>query len=181
MLIKLQQFIYKIALSDALFSYFIFQKTQKLRKLKWLKAFEHLADIWISMSAIIICYLISFISPSFIPIILPNQFFLAFIVQIVLVGLLKLIFKRSRPNYGYISDYLDIKNDCYSFPSGHATRLSAFAVILFHYHFEMGLIFSAFALFIGLDRIIVGVHYFLDVVSGYVLGILIGLMLVASL
>ncbi|MFA5946905.1 MAG: phosphatase PAP2 family protein [Patescibacteria group bacterium] len=72
----------------------------------------------------------------------------------------------------------------YSLPSGHATISAAVAtVILLQVHFPNPLILVSLAILfviaemlIGLGRIVVGVHYFGDVLVGFVLGIGFGVM-----
>jgi|TARA_Y100000310_G_scaffold313175_1_gene361200 undecaprenyl-diphosphatase len=61
-----------------------------------------------------------------------------------------------------------------SFPSGHATFFSALAVSLYFYHKRIAIIYIAGALFIGLSRIIAGIHWPTDILAGYALGGLIG-------
>lgn len=84
---------------------------------------------------------------------------------------LKAIFQTPRP-------YLALENVTLlftygghdSFPSGHATVFSALAVALFIYNKKIGIAFGFFAILIGLSRIIVGIHFPVDVLVGYVLG-----------
>ncbi len=65
----------------------------------------------------------------------------------------------------------------YSFYSGHAalsTTFSVFMFLLFRKYFKfIGLLFI-FPLCFGYSRIYLGVHYPLDVLSGYVVGIFLG-------
>jgi len=58
-----------------------------------------------------------------------------------------------------------------SFPSGHATFFAALALSMFFYHKKRGWWFLVSALAIGLARVIAGVHYPIDIVAGYVIGI----------
>ncbi|MBU0612092.1 phosphatase PAP2 family protein [Patescibacteria group bacterium] len=59
----------------------------------------------------------------------------------------------------------------YSFPSGHATFFMALATAIFFSHRKAGCIFAFFALLIGLARIISGVHFPIDILGGFILGI----------
>lgn len=61
-----------------------------------------------------------------------------------------------------------------SFPSGHATFYMSLAASLFFYHRKLALVYFLGALVIGLARIAVGVHWPLDILSGWVLGGIIG-------
>lgn len=58
----------------------------------------------------------------------------------------------------------------YSFPSGHATIAFAMACVLSTYEPKWKYWFYALAICISLSRIVVGVHYPLDVIGGAVLG-----------
>ena len=64
-------------------------------------------------------------------------------------------------------------DDPFSFPSGHATFFSALATALYFYHKRLGLWFGLGAVIIGLARIISGIHYPADILTGFGLGMLI--------
>ncbi len=59
-----------------------------------------------------------------------------------------------------------------SIPSGHTVLSFALATITYLYHKNTGIIFIVLATLIGLSRIIIGVHWPLDVLAGFVFGIL---------
>ncbi|HAT68653.1 MAG: hypothetical protein A2481_02965 [Candidatus Yonathbacteria bacterium RIFOXYC2_FULL_47_9] len=61
-----------------------------------------------------------------------------------------------------------------SFPSGHATFYMSLAASLFFYHRKLALVYFLGALIIGLARIAVGVHWPFDILSGWILGAIIG-------
>ncbi len=61
----------------------------------------------------------------------------------------------------------------YAFPSGHATFFMALAFAIFLIHRTIGSWFIVAAIFIGLARIIAGVHYPVDILGGFVLGIMV--------
>lgn len=63
-----------------------------------------------------------------------------------------------------------------SFPSGHATFYMALAVAIYLYHKRAGYIFIFFTLIIGLARIAVGVHYPIDILAGFIIGIFIPIL-----
>jgi len=60
----------------------------------------------------------------------------------------------------------------FSFPSGHATFYMALAFAIFFSHKKIGYVFMFFALLIGIARIIAGVHFPIDILGGFILGIL---------
>jgi undecaprenyl-diphosphatase len=61
----------------------------------------------------------------------------------------------------------------FSFPSGHATFFMALAFAIFLIHKKHGFYFILIAFLIGLARIVAGVHFPIDILAGFVLGILI--------
>ncbi len=63
-----------------------------------------------------------------------------------------------------------------SFPSGHATFFMALAVAIYLTHKRAGLVFIFFALIIGISRIAVGVHFPVDILAGFALGIIVPLL-----
>lgn len=58
-----------------------------------------------------------------------------------------------------------------SFPSGHATVFFALATIIYLYDKTMGACFYVLAFVIAISRVLVGVHYSIDVIAGAVIGI----------
>jgi len=63
-----------------------------------------------------------------------------------------------------------------SFPSGHAMFFSALALSLFFVHKRIGYLFFIVALIVGLARVASGVHFPIDILFGYILGIIIALI-----
>ncbi|HXU95047.1 MAG TPA: phosphatase PAP2 family protein [Candidatus Nitrosotalea sp.] len=106
---------------------------------------------------------------------------IAFLVLIPLGTVLKSEIDRTRPS----SENLLLPDTGFSFPSGHATIVSAGAAILF-LRFNKGrqLIFSVIlgieAVLVSYSRIYVGNHYPLDVVGGILLGTGIACAVIAS-
>lgn len=107
---------------------------------------------------------------------------ISFLILIPLGIILKNEIDRTRPS----SESLLVYNDTdHSFPSGHATIVSAGAAVLF-LRFNKGkqIIFSIIlgieALLVSYSRIYVGDHYPLDVVGGVLLGTGIACAVIAS-
>lgn len=93
-----------------------------------------------------------------------------------LVQLLKVLYAIPRPFLSFhdITVLLTYgAND--SFPSGHSAMFAALATSIFPYHRWLSLLVAFLALLIGFSRIYVGVHYPLDVLAGFCIGILVSL------
>lgn len=63
-----------------------------------------------------------------------------------------------------------------SFPSGHAMFFGALAMSLFFVHKKIGFLFFVVALIVGLARVAAGVHFPIDILAGYVIGIIIAII-----
>ncbi len=96
--------------------------------------------------------------------------------------LLQFIIKRHRPPEDKTTYQLIIKT--YSFPSAHSAASFAFATVLAYafvnssleFWWIFALAFYLLALYISFSRVVVGVHYFLDVVAGCIIGIIIPIL-----
>lgn len=101
------------------------------------------------------------------------------VISAGLALLIQFIVKRRRPPEDKTAYHLLIKT--YSFPSAHASTSFAFATVLayafcgssFEQAWIFVLAFYLLALYISFSRIVVGVHYFLDVLVGSIFGIII--------
>lgn len=63
-----------------------------------------------------------------------------------------------------------------SFPSGHATFFGALAFSLFLRHKRIGILYIFIAVIISLARVISGIHFPLDILAGWILGVIIALI-----
>lgn len=98
------------------------------------------------------------------------------------VNFIKNFFERLRPNNDPSVNQIIriVKNSGgYSFVSGHATTSVAVSIFIYltlkNYYKYILLIFF-WPLFFGYSRIYVGVHFPIDVLSGYFLGVMIGII-----
>lgn len=106
-----------------------------------------------------------------------REIFFVFLVSLLAWGiavLLKDFFGNVRP-YDILSGVTKLFNpgDPFSFPSGHATFFSALAASLYFYHKRLGLLFAFFAVLIGLARVVSGIHYPSDILTGFGVGIVV--------
>lgn len=91
----------------------------------------------------------------------------------LIVAVSKGIFKRKRPS----DPRLAISTDKYSFPSGHAARVSAVAVTLTFFLPSWWLVWLVWATAVSIARIILARHFLSDVVAGWIVGITYALIL----
>lgn len=99
---------------------------------------------------------------------------LALVVDLLVVSVLKLIFRRKRPDANSPDMFFTVSIDNYSFPSGHATRAALTACILLMrtpLHTYRTFV-STWAAAVCFSRLLLGRHHFFDVLSGVVIGIL---------
>jgi undecaprenyl-diphosphatase len=102
--------------------------------------------------------------------------FIGVLVTAVLVMAIKFSVRRQRPVGTWGSVYRS--TDPHSFPSGHAARAAMLATLAFHLgSIVLGLSLLAWAVLVGLARIAMGVHYLSDVIAGWTLGIMMGMVL----
>ncbi|KAL8621108.1 hypothetical protein ACOMHN_048150 [Nucella lapillus] len=103
---------------------------------------------------------------------LVNLFFLL-IVDLIIVGLTKVIFRRARPASNRMDMFATVSVDVFSFPSGHATRAAMVACFFVHKVVRKTLVpfVVAFSCCQGLSRIMLGRHHVLDVVWGLAIGV----------
>lgn len=110
------------------------------------------------------------------------HFALSFVITYLVASLLQRLIRRQRPDFEHLTGY-KMWVHTYSHPSAHAA-LSAVAslslVLMTQFSsIEVGIVVAvgSFALMfmIGISRVVVGVHYFTDVVFGWLLGFVVTL------
>ena len=96
---------------------------------------------------------------------------------IAIVAGLKSLFRRRRPAGDSVPLYF--KFDAHSFPSGHAARTFALAVVFGAFDPALGLAMGAWAALVSLVRVALGVHYVSDVSAGALVGLAFGAIIAA--
>ncbi|XP_028174796.1 polyisoprenoid diphosphate/phosphate phosphohydrolase PLPP6 isoform X1 [Ostrinia nubilalis] len=103
---------------------------------------------------------------------------IALILDIIVIAVIKAFVRRRRPVP--MNKLTEIGPDKYSFPSGHASRATLIAFILM-YQDPISFIFYppllAWVTSVALSRILLERHYILDVLGGFGIGILEGLVM----
>ena len=99
---------------------------------------------------------------------------LALLMDLVIVGGLKIVVRRERPVYNAKDMFATVSVDNYSFPSGHSTRAVMVAGL-----FAVFLVREVWSIFIGCwaacvsaSRVILGRHHLSDVFFGVMIGLL---------
>jgi undecaprenyl-diphosphatase len=101
---------------------------------------------------------------------------IGYLVSVLLTALVKYTVRRRRPEGEWGAMYR--KTDPHSFPSGHASRTAALSVIaLACGTVPTGVVLAAWSLAVGFARIALGVHYLMDILAGYLLGLGVGFAL----
>lgn len=89
-------------------------------------------------------------------------------------NLLRILFKRHRPH-----TYLNFKDGykkSFSFPSNHSACSSVIACVCFFIHPTLGLFLLLCSFITGITRVMCGLHYLFDVLAGWLIGIIFGLI-----
>ncbi len=95
-------------------------------------------------------------------------------------GTLKRIVRRPRPD-GYAPGLYSRRLDRYSFPSGHAARVAAVAVVAGMAYPAMTVAAAICAVGVAAARVALGVHYAGDALAGLLMGAAVALAWVAGL
>ena len=115
-----------------------------------------------------------------LPIIIRRDFFYSLLTMgtvatsWVLVYIIKNIFMIPRPFITLNLTPLFLESG-FSFPSSHATIISALSVVIWKINRKAGVIFFVFAVLVAISRMVIGVHYPIDVIAGLCFGVIIGL------
>src|SRR5688572_20299727 len=95
--------------------------------------------------------------------------------------LLKVIFLVNRP-FISLQDIIPlVRASGFSFPSVHAALMAGLAAAGFFLNKKLGAILAVLAILVGLSRIVIGVHYPVDILGGWLAGSLVALLFVKIL
>ena len=99
-----------------------------------------------------------------------------FLLDVIVVGVIKVLVKRPRPDYADKQYNAAIPVDKYSFPSGHASRCILIACMVFFFratcHPAILVAVALWAVTTALSRVALGRHYLFDVVAGSIIGVM---------
>ena len=151
----------------------ITQENEQLSLL--LKFFAHSGDSWFWLTGLFIVWLFSRDEWR------EKTFFIAvgLVIMAAAVIFLKFSIRRPRPEREWGQIYRI--TDPHSFPSGHAARSAALAVMAIAIGPPwFGIAVILWAPWVGLSRVALGVHYLSDVFAGWLVGGLMGLVTLAA-
>lgn len=86
----------------------------------------------------------------------------------VITHFLKDLIAHPRPD---LTNALIVPDSFYSFPSGHATFIFALAWSMYKIDKYAGMIIFIFGTITGIARVLAGVHFWYDILGGFVVGI----------
>ena len=143
-------------------------------------------SVWY-FSICIVCILIFFVNKktNLITTNSPDKIFNYFIsafVYLLVVGITTQIVKhligRPRPNYTNLNDvfnfnFLSFESNLHSFPSGHSSTIFIVCLLIGAALPKLKYFFYFLASIVALSRVVVGAHFFTDVVAGFLLALII--------
>jgi lipid A 4'-phosphatase len=103
--------------------------------------------------------------------------FTSLLITGLLTQLIKHLVGRPRPNYenevGYFGiNFFTLDSAFHSFPSGHTSTIFIVALVLSLLTPRIKYFYLFFAFLIGFSRVVVGAHYFSDVIGGILIAII---------
>lgn len=102
-----------------------------------------------------------------------QAFAAAFLGRAVIVSIIRIFFFRARPFVSGVVNQLVAHNPAEaSFPSGHTTVMFALAFSLLFVNRKWGAVYLIIALISAFSRVVVGVHFPMDILGGILVGLL---------
>lgn len=128
--------------------------------------FAHSGDSWFLLAGLLVVWLLTGGQAHTF-----SAFFAgAILIQATLVIAIKFLIKRSRPESNWGNIYRN--TDPNSFPSGHAVRVAMLATMAWGLEIHpMSWLLIVWAPIVSISRVMLGVHYLVDILAGWVLGI----------
>lgn len=157
----------RFARTDTKLFYWLFNVTAK-RNCRWVKLISKTGDGQLYLLLGVILWLFE---PENGAIFLYTAL-LAYALELPLYLILKKYFKRQRPCDFFINFSSHIHpSDKFSLPSGHTAAAFLMASLLANFYPSIAPLVYSWACFIGLSRVLLGVHYPSDIFAGALLGL----------
>lgn len=103
-----------------------------------------------------------------------SAFIYAIVARLTIVEVIKRVIQSPRPFEVLDVNLLINESSKFSFPSGHTIFLFTFSTIIFIYDKKLGAVLFFLSALVGVSRVIVGVHWPVDILGGAIIGILFG-------
>lgn len=108
--------------------------------------------------------------------------FPVYFAQLIIVEAIKIVANRKRPaTLNKKNRFLNLKASSGSFPSGHTSNIFSLAILLATiYEFDLitSIILFLTATLVAISRLYLGRHYLIDVLGGFVTGVIITIMII---
>lgn len=101
---------------------------------------------------------------------------ISFVSALLLAKVFKIFFHTLRPFIRFSDVTPLFYEKGFAFPSGHAFVFSALAFSIFFVNKKIGYVFLLSAFFIGVARIMAGVHFPVDILGGFLLGFIVAFL-----
>lgn len=98
-------------------------------------------------------------------------FLSALVARFIVNSPIYFFYKRVRPAYLRDTNLLIPIPKNPSFPSSHASVFSAISFTILYFNITLGIIFLSLSILIGIARVFCGVHWFRDILGGFISGI----------
>jgi len=135
--------------------------------------FAHSGDSWFWLAGLFLIWLFSRGNTHTLAAFLAG----AILIQAALVLTIKFVIGRHRPEGDWGQVYR--QTDPHSFPSGHAVRAVMLAVMAWQLGIHpLNLILTVWAPLVSFARVALGLHYLVDVVVGWLMGIVLAIAIV---
>ncbi|PIR70633.1 MAG: hypothetical protein COU46_00455 [Candidatus Niyogibacteria bacterium CG10_big_fil_rev_8_21_14_0_10_42_19] len=97
----------------------------------------------------------------------------AFVSRFVVAQFIRFLYDRPRPFEVLESARQIVEHSMgHAFPSGHASFTFGLAIAVYFYRPKIGVIFIAAAFLVSISRVVAGIHWPLDIISGALVGVL---------
>jgi len=170
MLEKIKDIFKEIIKWDIQFSERFFLSESRIYQRRIASFFAHSGDSWFLLAGLFIIWILSKgLTHTY-----SALFAGAIVIQASFIIGLKYLIKRSRPEGNWGSIYRN--TDPNSFPSGHAVRVVMLAAMSWGLGiFPLNWILTIWAPLVSFARVMLGVHFLIDIIAGWILGILLAI------
>ncbi|MBW2998345.1 phosphatase PAP2 family protein [Candidatus Woesearchaeota archaeon] len=108
---------------------------------------------------------------------LSKKLLISLIIAYLITATIRIFYFKNRPKRQRYKNILE-KIDASSFPSMHSMRSAIYIILIPHYlnNLFVLILFSLLAIMICISRYVIKKHYANDIIAGFVMGLIIGLI-----